>query len=159
VRARVLRAGDTIADVPDVVFGDDAPGAVLMLEILGRVLSLLRRRYRISQQEMARRLHWPQSVVSKVENGEVHLTVEQLDDWVTVVDLVGAKVRGRSFAGVRPAIVFDIADEISEALDEDGYDVRWGTGRLYDGALPLVRGVELEDLMLERWPEEHRELL
>ncbi len=158
VRARAVRLATDPNDPDRLVWQDDHGRAVLMLEILGRVLSLARRRLRLSQQEMAHRLRWPQSVVSKVENGEVHLTVEQLDAWVTVVAEVGEADDDGATADLTPGQAFDIADALAEALDEEAYEVRWGTGRLYDGERPLVRGAELEALLLRRWPSDYPRL-
>lgn len=99
-----------------------------MLEIIRRVLSLLRRRYRLSQAEMARRTIWPQSVVSKVENGEVSLTGEQLDDWVTVVDIVASEVRGEAFERLTPGKLMDTAHVIAEELVGTGTSSCGGRG-------------------------------
>ena len=51
---------------------------VLVNEVLGRCLSLLRRHLRLRQQELSYRLDWPQSLLSKVENGEIEIKVEHL---------------------------------------------------------------------------------
>lgn len=130
-----------------------------MLELIGRALSLLRRRYRLSQAEMARRLRWPQSVVSKVENGEVNLTVQQLDDWAAAVDAESSRLHAEVHRSIAAADVMETTDAIASTLDDDGYVVVWGTGRTFPFGHRLVRGAELEDLVLRAWPRELRWML
>ncbi len=137
---------------------DDMPGEALMMEILGRILSLLRRRFRIRQVEMADRLSWPQSVVSRIENGEVNVTVEQLDAWCTVINTEAARVRPGDFA-VSAAQALEILDYVSFQLIKAGVNVQWETARLAGMDEERLRGVELENFVVDHWPPGRRALL
>lgn len=134
--------------------GADAPKVALMVEIVGRVLSLLRRRFRIRQVEKAQRLDWPQSAISRTENGEVNLTLEQIDAWCVVIDGEAERVRRGS---LEVTVAVAIAEALSDELILAGVQVRWGAAT--GGAEVLVRGTELENFLVDHWPAEHREFL
>ena len=136
----------------------DAPQkVVLMVDIVGRVLSLLRRRFRIRQVDMAKRLDWPQSAISRTENGEVNLTLEQVDAWCVVIDEEAERVRPGAME-VTASIAIAIAEALSDALADTGVRVRWGAASGGDTE-PLWRGTQLENFLVDHWPAEHRDLL
>jgi transcriptional regulator with XRE-family HTH domain len=140
--------------------GDDTDTpqkVVLVVDIVGRVLSLLRRRFRIRQVDMAKRLDWPQSAISRTENGEVNLTLEQVDAWCVVIDEEAERVRPGAME-VTASIAIEIAEALSDALAETGVRVRWGAASGGD-VEALWRGTELENFLVDHWPGEHRDLL
>lgn len=145
----------------EISFGGDlgpGPREALMMEILGRVLALLRRRFRIRQVEMADRLHWPQSVVSRIENGEINVTVEQLDAWCCEIDDEADRVRPGDF-DVTAAHALEILDHVAAALVRSRVTVHWETARLAGAADDRLCGVALENFVVDHWPPARRALL
>lgn len=157
VRAVAVSLGGSKRAVEADDGGAIAPKVALMVEIVGRVLSLLRRRFRIRQVEMAQRLDWPQSAISRTENGEVNLTLEQIDAWCVVIDGEAERVRPGSLE-VTASVAVSIAEALSDELILSGVQVRWGAASA-GGAEVLVRGTELENFLVDHWPAEHRDLL
>jgi len=119
---------------------------VLVNEVLGRCLSLLRRHLRLRQQELSYRLDWPQSLLSKVENGEIDIKVEHLGliaevfaDWIEEEDL------GED--GWAASDLLALAEAVADELDERGHPVLWGKGASIERPERFVRGEELDRLV------------
>jgi len=119
-----------------------------MHEVIGRCLSLIRRDLRLRQQELAYRLDWPQSLLSKVENGEIGIAVEHLDaiaevftDWIAEGE--------REEQAWAASELLGLAEEVADELDGKGYAVLWGKGASVERPERFVRGRDL-DLVVKR---------
>ncbi len=119
---------------------------VLMHEVIGRCLSLIRRDLRLRQQELAYRLDWPQSLLSKVENGEIGIAVEHLDaiaevftGWIEEGELDEQTWTASELLG--------LAEDVADELDGKGFAVLWGKGASVKRPERFLRGRDLDQLL------------
>ena len=133
---------------------------ILMPELLGRVLSLLRRRLDVGQRDMADELFWPQSVVSKVERGGLHTTVTQLDAYVAALNRFSRKYLGDRHGWTLNAWqAMHLADLVRASIASESKTVFvWATEREFEEEI-CTRGRELVDLVRAHWPDEYRSFL
>lgn len=135
----------------DEVYGDsDEPQIILWPALLGCILRFIRMSVGLSQADLSIRLDWPQSQLSKVENGEVVTTVEHLARVVGHVNAVGRATQPR-FKVWRPSDVLSLTEEITAELRRRGYVMGWSTVRVYQGAALSVEGEDLHHLVDEIW--------
>ncbi len=123
---------------------DSVAGVVLIPELLGIILREHRTRAQVRQTELAQALDWPQSVISRVERGDVNLSVEQLD---ALVGAVGNELVQRGEDPVATRDVLQDVDRRSRDLVDLGYELAWSTGVAWDDPRPLVRGKVLLELL------------
>ncbi|MCB9765237.1 MAG: helix-turn-helix transcriptional regulator [Alphaproteobacteria bacterium] len=125
---------------------------VLMPELIGTVLAHFRRRLRVKQTELAERLLWPQSMLSKLERGEINPTVEQLDTVVAALDAIDRELYDDEL-GLVTSDVMNMVEDLVEGMSKDGYAFVWSTGRLWPKPEQLLRGRGLARQVIRRWPE------
>lgn len=118
---------------------------ILMPELIGAVLTLHRRRAELRQVDLAEALDWPQSLVSKLERGDVNLSVDQLDAYVEAI----ADELAEDAEELRPSRVLRQVDRAADALMEQGFDLVWSTGPTFERPELLLRGAELVDRVRE----------
>lgn len=118
---------------------------ILMPELIGAVLALHRRRAELRQVDLAEDLDWPQSLVSKLERGDVNLSVDQLDAYV---EAIADELEGEE-EELRPSRVLRQVDRAADALMEQGFDLVWSTGPAFERPEALLRGAELVELVRE----------
>lgn len=122
---------------------------ILAYELIGAVLASYRRRTELHQAELADDLDWPQSLISKVERGDVALSIGQLD---AIVESLDEDLQDYGdHPGLTPLDVLRRFYEIADRLMEDGYDVVWATGLAWEQQEKLIRGRDLQELVRERW--------
>ena len=119
---------------------------VLLGEVIGRCVSLLRRHVRLRQQELAYRVDWPQSLLSKVENGEIDIKVEHLGliaevltEWIEQEELDEDEWTAADLLG--------LAEGVADELDGQGFVVLWGKGASIERPERFVRGRDLDQLV------------
>ncbi|MFH1466501.1 MAG: helix-turn-helix transcriptional regulator [Pseudomonadota bacterium] len=126
-------------------------GFVLMPEIIGSVLAMHRRRAGLRQDQLAYAADLPQSFVSKIERGDVNLSVELLD---LLAQHLSTALEEGGERELWPWHVLLQANEVAQALMDLGYTAVWCPGPLWDQ--PAIRGRELRDLVPEDLPRDWR---
>lgn len=120
---------------------------ILVPELIGVVLSLHRARAELRQQDVADALDWPQSMISKLERGDLNMSVDQLDAIAGVIDEGLAELgKGR----LQAWMVLRRVEELADTLAEEGYDLVWSTAPTWDEPEAPIRGRRLRDLVLDR---------
>jgi predicted XRE-type DNA-binding protein len=118
----------------------DALGVVLYLELVGTVLRHHRERANMMQADLASILGWPQPKVSRLERGDSHLAVEQLEA------IVSALNEHLPMQGDEPLHYWEVlagAEKLASDLIDISYDVVWCSGPEWPGPSPLLRGRQL----------------
>lgn len=121
---------------------------ILVPELIGTVLALHRRRARMRQVDLADDLDWPQSLVSKLERGDINLSVDQLD---AITEAIAVELSGDEgdASQLRPWEVLRQVDRIAEELMDEGYDLVWSPGPSYERPEELLRGRVLVERVRE----------
>jgi len=122
---------------------------ILAYELAGSILAIYRRRAEMHQADLAEELNWPPSLISKVERGDVGISLGQLDAIVEVLD--DEFLDFGDHPGLTPLDVLRRFYDIADLLTEQGYDVVWATGLAWERQELLVRGRDLQEIVRERW--------
>ena len=132
---------------------------ILVPELLGRSVGILRRRLDVGQREMAEELLWPQSVVSKVERGGASTNVAQLAELCGALNRLSKDRLGEARAWeLEPWQLLQLISKLIKAAEPEEFAFVWASERQFDGERCL-RGRELVELIRQHWPDEYRELL
>jgi len=99
---------------------EDEPRA-LMTELLGMVLTRYRRRARLGQAAVARRMEIPQSTISRLERGTTTLSVYYLDRYAEAVDVEGWEIYRR--ACTLADLLVEVGTSIWWEVDEPSEDL------------------------------------
>ncbi len=129
---------------------------VLMPELLGRVIWIVRRGLAASQQQLAEAVNLPPSTVSKLELGNVSVAVHHLDALAGAFSGFDRELRGERAESWEGWELHRIASVIADRLGERGYAVLWQRPDLADDEALYTRGKTLVALMKECWPDELR---
>lgn len=132
---------------------------VLVYEIVGRILGILRRRYSLNQRDVSTRAGWPQSMVSKIERGKQHTNLVQLAIYASVLTQVDQQIRGDSYTGWSSSELIFVSEHVTRRLIKAGYKVRWATEMTIQDPTRYTRGTELTKLVLKHWPRKMRDRL
>jgi transcriptional regulator with XRE-family HTH domain len=120
---------------------------ILVPELVGVVLSLHRARAELRQQDVADALNWPQSMVSKLERGDLNISVDQLDALTEVIDEGLADLgKGR----LQAWMVLRRVEELADELQDEGYDLVWSTAPTWSEPAKPIRGRKLREMVLDR---------
>ena len=120
---------------------------ILVPELVGVVISLHRVRAELRQQDVADALNWPQSMVSKLERGDLNISVDQLDALTEVIDEGLADLdKGR----LQAWMVLRRVEELADELMDEGYDLVWSTATTWSEPVKPIRGKKLRALVLDR---------
>jgi len=114
---------------------------VLYTELVGLVLRRYRDLAQLRQTDLAAALEWPQPKVSRLERGDSHLTVEQLQG------IVGVLNQSLPLQGEDPIQYWEVlarAEALARDLIDLEYDVTWCSGPEWGEPGVLLRGEQLQ---------------
>lgn len=114
---------------------------VLYPELIGLVLRHYRKVARVNQADLARDLAWPQPKISRLERGDAHLTVVQLN---AIICALNARLPLAGEERIQQGIVYSRADKFADDLIMLDYAVVWCIGSEWQGPQPLLRGDQLK---------------
>ena len=117
-----------------------ALGVVLYPELVGLVLRQYRNRAQQNQVQVAAALGWPQPKISRLERGDSHLTIQQLE---AIVGVLNQHLPLQGEDQISYWHVLQRADKLARDLVDIEYDVTWCSGPEWPGQNPLLRGDQL----------------
>ena len=127
----------------------EEPRTILMPELIGFAISRCRQRAGVLQEDLAERVNWAQSLVSKLERGDVTVSIEQLHKMTLVIN---EGLRARGLEKVRPWDLIEDAYDLAHLVRVRGYRVIWSTGPVCKQ--PALRGRKLVRWLRELDPED-----
>ena len=148
-RTTPRRRGPRFVAAKGMKFADET--VVLLGRLYGRIVATIRTALDASQQDLADAMSSPASTISKLESGQIVVGVHHLDLLASAFNQLGDEVlpadpRWRGWELHR------LADEISTALESDGFVVVWASPGDVSGR-ELVPDRKLGALVRAAWPE------
>ncbi len=148
-RAAPRRRGPRFVPAKGMKFADET--VVLLGRLYGRVVATIRTALDVSQQDLADAMSSPASTISKLESGQIVVGVHHLDLLAGAFNQLGGEVLPADPAW-RGWELHQLVDEISIALEKDGYVVMWASPNDVEGK-ELVPERKLGALVRAAWPE------
>lgn len=148
-RTASRRRGPRFVPAKEMKFAVES--VVLLGRLYGRIVATIRTALEASQQDLADAMSSPASTISKLESGQIVVGVHHLDLLAGAFNQLGSEVLPADPAW-RGWELHQLADEISTALEHDGFVVMWASPGDVDGK-ELVPERKLGALVRAAWPE------